>query len=267
MERSQGFYSVLQYSPEPARMEYVNIGVLLFCHARQFIDVKFSSSPRRVEKLFGKINHSHFKNQLEAFSGRIKREFRDNIEFALIERFSKLRAQQIRMNQILPVPVAEPRSELERLFKELVGEPERQSRRSPVKSKLKSIFQNAGVLDFLDQPEPIELPEKGIMVSAPYGYQNGSYNLIDPIRLDDEDHQEALQKVGQKRFEGEWLAAHYSDRPRSEQKSLIVVADFEEQPDNFFRSVRDSLKDSGVTLYRMEGLGPLIKDIREHAAN
>jgi hypothetical protein len=32
-------------------------------------------------------------------------------------------------------------------------------------------------MKWLDKPEVITLPE-GIEVSAPYGYQNGSYNLI-----------------------------------------------------------------------------------------
>jgi hypothetical protein len=41
----KAYYSIVQYWPDPSRLEAVNIGVALFCPDQAFLKVRFGSSP------------------------------------------------------------------------------------------------------------------------------------------------------------------------------------------------------------------------------
>ncbi|OEJ64558.1 DUF3037 domain-containing protein [Magnetovibrio blakemorei] len=262
MKKVQAYYSILQFCPEPARLEYVNVGIFLFCQDKQYVGVKFSETPRRVEKLYGPQNHAFFNTLKDAFSERVRVEFSQFQERSLIERFASMRANQLRMSKLLPMSVLDPDKDLSELFYELVGVEKPNSRRSSVRSKLKNIFKDAGVLDFLDEPEPVSLPEFGIDVSVPFGYQNGSYNLIDPVRLDHDAPADALKEAGKRAIEGKWLEAHFSNEQAK--KRLVVVGDFDKQPDNFYRAVLDLMSEHKVSLHRLDALDSLLTDIKQH---
>ena len=53
----KGFYSLIQYCPDPARLEAANVGVLLFCPERKYLSVRMSNDNRRVQQFFGCKEH------------------------------------------------------------------------------------------------------------------------------------------------------------------------------------------------------------------
>jgi len=50
----RGYYSIVQYCPDPSRLEAVNIGLALFCPECSFLKVRFGRRKTRVDQLFGK---------------------------------------------------------------------------------------------------------------------------------------------------------------------------------------------------------------------
>ena len=53
---SKGYYSILQFVPDLERAEGANIGVVLFCPERRFLDVMVSHNNDRVRHFFGGQN-------------------------------------------------------------------------------------------------------------------------------------------------------------------------------------------------------------------
>lgn len=49
----KGHYSLIQYCPDPARRESVNVGVLLFCPEAEFLSALVSSDKCRVARQLG----------------------------------------------------------------------------------------------------------------------------------------------------------------------------------------------------------------------
>jgi len=41
MSLTKGYYSIIQYCPDPSRLEAVNIGVALFCPELRFLRARF----------------------------------------------------------------------------------------------------------------------------------------------------------------------------------------------------------------------------------
>lgn len=263
MATEQGFYALLQFSPVPDRFEFVNIGVVLFAPDRHDVRVKFSSGWKRVEKLFGKQERGNLNVIRDSFKQRLRLEFSEPFSREKLERFAKSRANNLRMSNILPIVIEhEPDVELAELFKSLVGEDENSQRLPRVADELKKKFERAGVDKLLQKPEPIELPQ-GVTIEAPYGYQNGSFNLIDPVRLVGEP-EEALAQASKRAIEGQWLLQYSKECRRK--KKLIVVGDFTGQQSPFVDAVHGMMKQHEVDLYDLRDIDPLVADIREHAA-
>ena len=53
MESSKGYYSLIQYCPDLARLEAANIGVILFCPDLKFIRAKVAQGNDRIRRFFG----------------------------------------------------------------------------------------------------------------------------------------------------------------------------------------------------------------------
>lgn len=54
MKLAKGFYSLIQFCPDPARLVAGNIGVVLFCPDREFLEVRIVGDNSRVQRFFGK---------------------------------------------------------------------------------------------------------------------------------------------------------------------------------------------------------------------
>ncbi len=258
MSNKQGFYALLQYSGSPERFEYVNIGVALIIPDREVL-IRYSNGLHRVEKMFGK-QPSHYFNMLKVdFQSRLSSI--KNANFENLERFAKTRVNKIRIANIQPILLErDPEIEISELFDMLVGEAEYAPRRPKITAELKRKFEVAGVELYLEKPEPISLPQ-GITVEAPYAYQNGAYNLIEPVRLSG-DGANALAQASERAVKGQWLWAY--SKHQGHQKQLIVVGDFSSADENFRSAVHQMMREHSVRLYDLADVGPLVEDIREH---
>ena len=97
---------------------------------------------------------------------------------------------------------------------------------------------------------------------APFGYQNGAYNLVDAVRFAAKQD-EAMKAAGKRALEGGLLWKH---SPSSGgRKRLVLVADFGDHPLEFTNAVGEQLEQNDVTLYRFGELAPLFDEIRLNA--
>ena len=264
MGRKAGKYALVQFCPVPERMEFLNIGIVLIVPELDYVGVKLSQSTARIDRVFGKQPRPYLDALKESFEYRLRSEFSGRFDEEHISVFARKRANDIRISAIQPVMVDEPDADLETLFLELVGRDVAVSREPRIRRKLKEVFAKSRVEHYLEKPDEIELPEYGIKINAPYGYQNGCYNLVDGMRIP-ESVADSLREVGKKAIEGNLLWKHF-EGSGSACKRLIVVGDFSKQSNAFYHAVKDQLHDANMKLFRLDNLAPLLKDIEANAA-
>lgn len=259
MSDKQGYYALLQYSAVPERFEFVNVGVALFAPSQRMVKVRFSHGLKRVERLFGKQPVGYLDVLKANFASRLQSEF-SVLDFKKLEKFVNSRANKMRISSLLPIVIDNIDQDLIQLFDSLVGEDEISPRRRKVSAELRAKFEVAGVGLFLQKPEPVQLPN-GVAIEVPYAYQNGAYNLIDPVRLHG-DAGDALAQASERAVKGQWL--HHYSRQRGALKQLVVVGDFSAQNQSFRSAVDQMMKEHSVRLYDLNAVQPLIDDIRVH---
>ena len=76
---TRGYYSIIQYCPDPSRLEAINIGVALYCPELGYLRARFGRRKTRVRQLFGKQEWEFVELQRVALEARLARrdeEFR-----------------------------------------------------------------------------------------------------------------------------------------------------------------------------------------------
>jgi hypothetical protein len=260
MESLQGYYSLVQYTEYPERNEFVNIGVVLFAGTSPRVLVKFSSSARRAEKAFNVYLGVHYQYLQESLQDRLLSEFEGAWRKEQIDKFIALRSGKMRLSPRRSILVRDPKTSLEELFGQLVSDVPHRLRGTRVSTKLKNKFTLGGVDSLLEKPEPIHLAQ-GITIKAPYAYQNGAYNMINAVSLQNEPDK-AIEKASTYAVEGEWL---YESSATDNQKRLVVVGDVSGQKQNFISALSEMMERHEVMFYSMDNLELLMTDIRKNA--
>lgn len=259
--QSQGSYALIQFCPVPERMEFLNIGLVMLVPSQDFVGIRLVRGQSRLDRVFGRQPKAYLDAVKDSFESRLRQEIARGSESSL-EEFAKRRANDIRLSPMLPIAVNDAKTEFENLFDELVGDDDKSAREPRIRRKLREAFSANKVEQFLDRPDDIELPEYGMKVNVPYGYQNGCYNLIDGMRVS-RSVSDGLREAGKRAMEGGLIWKHFQDAPVC--KRLVVVGDFSDQSDGFFHAVRDQFEGSNVKLYRLDDMRPLFNDIIENA--
>jgi len=124
MKPHTGWFSIVQYCPDPNRLESANIGVLLFCPAMDFLEVRMSPDNRRIAKFFGPLKSDwHIIDSFKkGLAERIQKEKTQIVDHEQLLDFVDRRANLIRISPPRSIRVVEPKQRLDDLFAELVGE-------------------------------------------------------------------------------------------------------------------------------------------------
>jgi hypothetical protein len=124
MTATTGFYSIVQYCPDPMRKEVANVGVVLFCPEHQFLAVRMAKDAHRVKEVFPKLRHDpkQLATELQFIQRRlyVEREAFKTVDD--LKKFAETRAGAMRLTLPTPTRVEEPRADLDRLFERLVGD-------------------------------------------------------------------------------------------------------------------------------------------------
>ena len=118
-------YAVIRFVPRPEREEFLNIGVILYCSSRKFLNMKYTLSENRIKAFYENADIDELKNFLEAFKevccGTSANSPISKLDIA--SRFRWLTATRstiVQMSKVHPGLCDDPMEKLEKLQDELV---------------------------------------------------------------------------------------------------------------------------------------------------
>ncbi len=227
MKPQKGYYSLIQFCPDASRLEAVNLGVILFCPALDFLASRTSRSTRRAEKLVGRgeLAREALKLARISIEQRLQTDRASFKDIADMQHFVETRGNALRLTDPRPVKVYAPVDELNRLFDELVGGQAASERDSVAKDfpSLQTLFTRLNSEGRAELDFSARLPVLGQEFHVPFAYRNGVLNLVKPTRFSHNASHQALNLA----IRGDLIHKHgfqNSPNPR-----LVVVSKF---PDN-----------------------------------
>jgi hypothetical protein len=262
MKPGQSLYSIIQFRPDEARAEGVNVGVVVACPSKNVVRATFSSNNVAVKKRFGAdlFDDARLTSAKRALKNRIERA--EPTEAAL-RTFIAQEAGTLVLLEPRPIVISDLDADLAALFDELVGElqPSHRARR-PAAPQLGSYFDSlemAGVP--IDRDVSVSLPGIPTELHFPFGFRNGVRNLIKPqgFALDTED---AFQEAKELAADGQLLAKHPDPADKQDRK-LIVVAAITNR--DLVPSMKNLFKDFDARLFVEEEIQELLAEIRNTA--
>ena len=262
MDVSKGYYCVVQFIPDLSRAESANIGVLLFVPERQFFAVRLARDNARVRHFFG-VAGDDLKRLTEFKRSFAKRVEVERLSLESVEQLNKFidtRANQIQLTSPRFIKVDDCKSKVDSLFQELVGGETRKRDRVKLEEKLQKRFESAGVSNRVETNVPVHVPVLARDITVPFGYQNGAFNLLQPVRFHAESTEININRACKYSIEGQSL----QNTPDAERGllSFNVLGSFKSKGDESIKIVRRVLKENDVRLFTESEMPNLIDEIR-----
>ncbi len=260
---SRGYYSLIQYCPDLGRLEAANIGVLLFCPERHFLKAQMSRDNRRIIRFFGSEGHdwiriNEFKKGLE---DRIAREGTEIGSLDQLQRFIDQRANLLQITPPRPMRVIDADQDLAGLAKEFLGESRHRTSSKSLRRYVSDKLSAAGLERKIRENIRVRVPIFDKEIEIPFGFQNGCFNLINPVPFEAANPEQSVLTACKYAVEGRSL--YQQADPKLGKLQLVVVGKFRRMDPESPNRVERVLKDSYVKLYRMSQLPQLIDEIRQ----
>jgi hypothetical protein len=263
---TKGYFCLVQYCPDLARQEVVNVGVLLFSPEHDFLEARLATSNQRVRRFFGEhADHVlHINSMKAALTERLrveKKVFRSLEDLTL---FVETRANRIVLTPPKAVRVVNPAKDLDGLFATLVAEPAKLDfavADQPLRTRLDQALSSPDLAAKIRTSIPITIPVLKREITIPFGFQNGRFNLIQPATFT----QSSITKVRDAacRFAVEGDSLYQNRDPNLGDLQLVVVADFQRTGDEGAAAVMEMFQEYQVKLYTSFTLSDLEQEIRD----
>ncbi len=268
MKPERGYYSLIQFCPNPSRWETVNVGVVLFCPALGFLDARTSKSNRRAEKLVGRQNleRAALDAAKQAIQSRldVDRESFRTIED--LEKFINSRGNWLKLTPARPIKVCSPKNDLDRLFVELVGGKRSREKVSELKElfpTLDSTFEELKAQGRAQLNLRITVPVFGRSLAVPYAYSNGRLNLVKPQRFSQQESA-SLNSAGLLALEGNLVKRHGTGEGTDAR--LIIVSSFEDDQNlGLVKRVTDVFRDFEVENIAKDQVDAFLTRVKKEA--
>lgn len=260
-----GHYSLIQYCPDASRAEAANVGVLLFCPALRFIQVRTAHGNDRVRRFFrgSAVDLDRLNVTKLAIERRVGIQASDFISIDDLERFIATRANDIVLTPPRSIKVTDPKLDLEALFSELVGG--RQSaptQKIPV-PELEEPFLQLHREGRASVKVRVEVPLLGKMLTAPYAYRNGVLNLVKPEVLPGSEEQ-ALRRASPLAMQGSLLLRHPGEEGIN--RRLVIVSGARQgNRERSEDAVAPLFKEFGVRFVRAAEIGGFLAEVQREA--
>lgn len=263
MNTHKGYYSILQFCPEPARFEVANVGVALLCPEQSFFRAQIGSSNKRVTHFFDKSQYDI--TRLNEYKKGLVDRLNQSHEVTDRESFTQFAAMQVNAI-VMTAPQfcrVEGKAEevLENLYRELVGDltPAKRSG-GGLRKRLRLAFQSKGLLGTIVQEDvQVMVPAFGREVKFPFAWQNGVLNLVEPVSFKSADQGSLEQTACRRAIEG--LSLQRQQDNKMGQCALNVVGQFQSEDDNAKQIVRRILGESKVELIESTKIDSYIRTI------
>lgn len=262
MSPSKGYYSLIQYCPDLMLGEVANVGVLLFCPERGFLKAVTIGNNSRIIRIFGSEGHdwdriNTLKKGLEERLSRQASEMRTPED---LQQFIATRANLFQVTTPRPMKVINPEEDLEALFLQVFGVPVKREAKKSFRKFVGERLLRPGLESKVIQDIKVTVPALGKNVDIPYGYQNGRFNLINPVRFEAADPEQSAINACKYAVEGKSLFDHPD--PDYGDLQLLIVGKFRPKDDETPKRVKRVFEDFGVRLFRVDQLNQLADEIR-----
>lgn len=268
MNATRGYFSLVQYCPDIARQEVTNVGVLLFCPEHKFLKAKLLKNNNRIKRFFGDEadNYQHLNAMKDALARRLEVEQSDLTTLEELQTFVSTRANKVILTNPKPIKVFKPSDDLEALFTELVIDPSKPlsiQASIPLRNRLDEVLMGQDVRPFIRTKITVRVPALNEELEMPYGFQNGRFNLIQPMLFTQQSEGRVKTAACKTAMEGLSLYRH-SDAKLGEMQ-LIVVAEFTDTKPDIADLVRGIFREGSVQMFTPETLNELRQEIITHA--
>lgn len=262
MKPTKGYYSIIQYCPDLGRVEAANVGVLLYCPERGFLRAITSANNSRIIHFFGSEGHDWkrinalkkgLEQRLTKESGEIK-----NVDD--LRQFIAMRANQLQITPPNPMKVHDPEKDLRELYEQILGEPVRRGRAKSLRRYVRERLAQPDLENKIAEDITVTVPVLQKTVEIPFGFQNGRFNLINPVRFGSQNPDQSVATACKYAVEGKSLYQH-PDATRGELQ-LVIVGQFRGKDTETPARVRRVLSEHDVKLFKTDELPQLIDEIR-----
>jgi DUF3037 family protein len=262
MSATKGYYSIIQCCPDLGRFEAANVGVLLFCPETAFLQAMTTLNNSRIIRFFGSAGHD-WRRINEVKRGLRERLAKEQPEIKTVEdlrTFISLRANLMQITEPLPIKVIDPEKELQSLFEQIIGEPARGRTRGSLRSYVARTLSGPELVKKVVRDVPVTVPALEKQVEFPFGFQDGRFNLINPVRFAAHNPDQWFATASKYAVEGRSLYQHPD--PALGDLQLIVVGQFRAKDDQTPVRVQRVFDEYGVRLLRIDDLPKLVNEIR-----
>lgn len=252
MTAKRGYYSLVQFFPNPSRAEAVNLGVVLFCPDAGYLEAKMASGNRPAAKLVGRAAVDL--DELNAAKRAIERRLhvdRDSFQTAEdLQHFAETRANLLRLTPPRPIKVFDPSQEIVRLFDELVGGRPMRHTKTPSFPSLDDLFHRLEQSGRAKLNVDVTVPILGRHLRVPYAYRNGVVNLVKPQLFVESEGRRVVDTAARLAMQGDLLQKHGEDTEGK--KKLIVVSSF--TPDDNGHAMKNRVAEI-LNAYSVQNIG------------
>lgn len=264
---AKGYFCIVQYCPDIARQEAANVGVLLFSPEHDFLGARMTPDDKRERRFFKGVTDQpgHLATMKNALLERLNVERSEFRTLEDLQRFVLTRANKVILTPPKAVRVTVPQDDLNRLYTQMVEEPQAavqtRSQRAPsLKSRLDLAFSRDDLVAKIRRKVSVDVPVLRRKVEVPYGYQNGRFNLIQPVNFTQKSVESVTEHACQYAVEGDSIFRHPDSQVGEMQ--LVIVGDFVRSEGR--DAVRNLLTEYHVKLYTPDTLAELEQDIVLH---
>jgi len=267
---TKAFYSLIQFCPDVGRQETFNVGLVLFRPAPHLVDVRLAegfgvNAPNDLG-----LDPDLFEATKRAFRNRLVDEARRFRGAEDLTFFKASGTNPLRLTAPREVSLHDPVADPQALFDELVGSDrpsvaKRIARGPRVRTRLRDALKKREVLPFVEERVRVMVPALRTTLEVPFAYQNGRYNLIEPVDFSMRDEVVRQERTAWYALGGKSIF----DVPDTQHgdRQLVVVARLPDEP-TAARKVSDVLRDNRVNCVPLADpdLDALASEIRAHAA-
>lgn len=178
----KGFYSILQYVPDTARVEAVNVGVLLSCEKGNFVDIKTLETNTRVTRFFDGASQKVLNLEKSSFEQLVRNSKSKLITLDGLKAFIATRTGCLRLTTPWSVKVDEPVQLLRKLLVDFVGieTKKRKKKVSNARKLLDTVFSELEESRKAKVKPIFRDPITDTDIDFSYSYKNGLTNFVQP---------------------------------------------------------------------------------------
>lgn len=259
----RGYYSLIQFMPNPGRAEGANVGLVLVCPERKSVCVHLSGNNEAPKRLFraASFDDARLAIAKESLAARLRSDLGSDPTFEGLRRARALEANSLVLTEPRTVAVlSDPQEVAEQLYRELVYlEPlQRDRARTPDVTPIVSYLEQRNVP--ISKPGQVLVPIADEQLKVAFSYVNGAQHFVHAQGFSRSTRQ-AIEQAKSVGALGRLL--HYHSSHDSLRKKLVVFAGVAEQA--HVSTLRELLEGMDVRLVDSADADEFAKEVEQTA--